>query len=92
MSFTPVNGHIVINPVRHETFVMSNKETYDEIGVVLAVSEDIEDKPVSVGDSVYFDSWLAAKYPKEGSNDEFVWLVKWEDVRAVSYGEPKVSE
>lgn len=41
-----------------------------------------DDRP-KVGDKVYFDSWLAAKFPKNES--EFFWLVKWEDVRAVEH-------
>lgn len=82
---TPVNGHVLIEPVRHEAFMASQQESYQEIGVVVAVDED-HNYPgwhPEVGERVYFDAWLAAKYPKEGGADgEFYWLVKWEDVRA----------
>jgi co-chaperonin GroES (HSP10) len=38
------------------------------------------------GDKVYFDAWLAAKFPnKEGGPEAFYWLVKWEDIRAIEY-------
>lgn len=84
---TPVNGHLLIEPLKHEGFMASQRETYEEIGTVLALPlelEMLEPKMVAVGGKVYFDSWLAAKYPKEGGEaDDFYWLVKWEDVRAV---------
>lgn len=94
---SPVNNHLLIEPVKHEEFIETQRGTYEEIGIVLALPELFDEIAVAespkVGDRVYFDSWLAAKYPKEGAKpDEFYWLVKWEDVRAVEYAEPKVSE
>lgn len=40
---------------------------------------------VQVGDIVYFDSWLAAKYPNEESEnkEDYYWLVPWKDIRAI---------
>jgi hypothetical protein len=35
-----------------------------------------------VGKLVYFDSWLAKKFPVKGKPGEFVWFVKFEDVVA----------
>ena len=88
----PVNGHLIVEPIVHETFIASQKDTYEEIGVVVAVPDIIthaydEEKP-RVGDRVYFDSYLVAKFPKE-KDGEYYWLVKWEDVRAVEYVEQK---
>lgn len=98
----PVNNHLLIQPVKQDSFIANQKDTYEEIGEVLALDENINqgisniegtslaytpDEPkVTVGDKVYFDSWLAAKFPAE-EKDEFYWLVKWEDVRAVEHGE-----
>lgn len=94
---TPVNNHLLIEPVAHETFMASQKETFEEIGVVLAVAmpeiglnndrinAGIPVNTAKVGDKVYFDSWLAAKYPK--NDTEYYWLVKWEDIRAVEHAE-----
>lgn len=85
----PVNGHLLIEPVLHEGFMATQKETYEEIGIVIRTplahgSETSSYGAVKAGDKVYFDSWLAARYPKEGGKqDEFYWLVKWEDVRAI---------
>lgn len=82
---TPVNGHIVIEPVEHTAFIASSTNTYEEIGTVIAVCDSVT--KVSPGDKVYFDAWLAAKYPK--SPTEYYWLVKWEDVRAIVHAESK---
>lgn len=79
---TPVNGHLLIEPLKHESFVSQQKETYEEIGKVVDYDMALEGL-VQKGYKVYFDSWLAAKYPQE--DDTFVWLVKWEDVRALDY-------
>ncbi len=79
---TPVNGHVLIEPIKHEAFMASQMETYQEVGIVIAADGD-HDYPGWVpepGEKVYFDAWLAAKYPK--NDTEFYWLVKWEDVRA----------
>ncbi len=89
---TPVNGHLLIEPLVHESFVSSQKEAYEEIGIVLEVARNLQwyengelkDTPVSKGEKVFFDSWLAAKFPGE-KEGEYLWLVKWEDVRAVEH-------
>ncbi len=85
----PVNGHLLIEPVTHSSFIASAKETYEEVGIIRAVAIEFpESFTVKVGDKVFFDSWLAAKYPKlDSEDDEFYWLVKWEDVRGIEYGE-----
>ncbi len=75
----PTNGHVLIEPVVHEAFMASSRETYDEIGVVVAIDPNTP-TPYEVGDRVFFDSWLASKYPK--NDTENYWLVKHEDVRA----------
>ena len=87
MKLTPVNNHILVEPVKHEKFMATDRVTYEEIGKVVTIPKAVESiVGVKPGDKVYFDAWLAAKYPKEGT-DEFYWLVKWEDVRAVEYAE-----
>ena len=89
---TPINNHLIIEPVEHESFIASSKGSFDEIGIVKAVPVEYHaflggttsDKPmlIEVGDRVYFDSWLAAKYPT-GEGDKTFWLVNYEDIRAV---------
>lgn len=87
---TPVNGHVIIEPIKHEAFMASSNETYQEIGIIVAANDDCDYDPdglsgwtPEVGEKVYFDAWLAAKYPKDGGGpDDFLWLVNWKDVRA----------
>lgn len=99
MKIIPVNGHLLIEPLVHEQFIATSQETYQEIGVVIDYDPDFDDdgvvwtgtgvtqppKLINKGDKVYFDGWLAAKFPN--GEDSFLWLVKWEDVRAVSHEE-----
>lgn len=88
----PVNAHLLIEPVKHESFIASDKGTYEEIGVVVATPKDMDicsEKPVDVGDRVFFDSWMAARYPK--NDEEYFWLVPWSEVRAIEKNE-KVPE
>ena len=90
----PVNDHLLIKPVAHESFIASQSETYEEIGEVLATPKEwldrgtasFEQDPVKVGDLVYFDAWLAAKFPGETQGEHY-WLIKWEHVRAVEHAE-----
>lgn len=101
----PVNGHLLIEPVEHETFMQTDQGTYEEIGTVLALPLDMvsyfevnstgtsggQNDLVNLGDKVYFDAWLAAKFP--GENDgEYYWLVKWEHIRAIEHVERQVPE
>lgn len=81
---TPVNGHLIIEPVKQESFVVRDRETYEEVGIVKAIED--ENHRVSIGDKVYFDSWLAARFPGE-KDGEYFWLVRWEDVRAIEKNE-----
>lgn len=82
----PVNGHIVIEPVVHNSFIATQKEAYDEIGVVVAVPEIFDEIAASecpkIGQKVFFDSWLASKYPT-GVGDNYFWLVRYDDIRAI---------
>lgn len=102
MKIQPVNGHLLIEPVIQDSFISSSSDKYQEIGVVIgydrAINGGLGDETststptqlnslrIRKGDKVYFDSWLAAKFPKVGTKD-FYWLVKWEDVRAVEHAE-----
>ena len=94
----PVNGHLIVEPLEHKTFFGGDKATYDEVGKVISlppkkITSWFEGVPiyttevgVEIGDKVYFDSWLAAKFPT-GEDDKYFWLVKWEDVRAIEHDE-----
>lgn len=92
----PVNGHLLIEPLALDSFVASQRDSYQEIGTVVAISSTYQTRiaeEVHVGDKVFFDAWLAKKYAKEGTTNEFYWLVKWDDVTAVEYAKQEsVSE
>lgn len=93
----PVNNHILIEPLKHESFIASQKGTYEEVGTVIEIplffkdsfGDPYIDSPVEIGDKVYFDSWLASKFPK--NDKEFFWLVSWSDIKAIEHAN-KVSE
>lgn len=80
----PVNGHLIIEPIQHKTF-FGSEEKYEEIGIVVSNKPWYKILWPNKKDKVYFDSWLAAKYPKENSknDDDYLWLVKFEDIRAI---------
>lgn len=81
----PINNHLLIEPLKHESFIPSEKGIYEEVGIVI----DAGEMPVKKGDRVFFDAWLAGKYPK--NEKEWFWLVNWNDVRAVE-NEDKIPE
>lgn len=66
----------------------SQKETYEEVGIVISFDPSWgPDFPhgIKPGDKVFFDSYLAAKYPKNDS--EYYWLVEYKDIRAIEHAE-----
>lgn len=66
----------MIQPVETKTFVVRERTTYDEVGVVLEGPEALK------GTRVYFDSWLAKKLPVPGTTNTYMWFVKEEDLIA----------
>lgn len=87
MSVKPVNGHLLIEPLKHESFVASDKDVFQEVGVVVDMANDVytETQSQMKGWKVYFDSWLAGKFPKEDGT--FFWLVRWSDVKAIEHND-----
>jgi hypothetical protein len=84
----PTNGHLLVKPMIHQTLLPTEKGHFDEIGEVVdwAMPQSREEwefiANLEVGDKVFYDSWLAAKYPS-GEGDEEIWLIPFKDVRAV---------
>ncbi|MDE2015907.1 MAG: hypothetical protein KGI72_05290 [Patescibacteria group bacterium] len=92
----PINNHLLIQPLEAQSFLSSSVEQYEQVGVVLAlptVSTRLmegreESSLVEVGDRVYFDAWLAGKYPNpEGGEGAFYWLVNYDDLKAIEKNE-----
>jgi len=77
----------MIQPLETDTFMARERTTYEEVGTIIDLP-DVHGSEVASygglrrGDLVYFDSWLAKKYPVKGTTDQFVWFVKKEDVVA----------
>ncbi len=91
----PINGHVLIEPVKRDSFISSQRETFQEIGIVISIAADLttieplgttnfsmKEIPVKKGDKVLFDAWLGKKFPKEGSDTEYYWLIKYSDIVA----------
>lgn len=76
----------MIQPLETDSFMATQKTTYEEVGIVIDEDPDlceVYSNPISlIGAHVYFDSWLAKKFPVTGQPDKFVWFVKYEDVVA----------
>ena len=67
-----LNGYIKIDPIKYDSFVMTDKESYEAVGTVLGVPEGID---IPVGAKVWFDSWLCKKYPVVGQEGKYEWYV-----------------
>lgn len=74
----PLNNYIQIEPEAHEDFIASMNATYDEIGRVIAVPDD--GCPLPVGARVFFDSWMASKFPV--GEGKYYWYVPYENIKA----------
>lgn len=81
----PVNNHLLVEPLKHDSFISSEKQTYEEIGIVIDFDEKIQDSNISRivkgKTKVLFESWLCKKYPD--GKDGFYWLVKWENIDGI---------
>jgi co-chaperonin GroES (HSP10) len=83
----PINYHVLIEPLKQEGFISSQNDVYQEIGVVRAMAPGVElEGTINIGDRVYFDGWIAAKYPT-GDGENYFWLVPYHDVRAVDHAQ-----
>jgi hypothetical protein len=72
------NHFLQIAPVERKTLLPGEATTYNEIGIVLAKDETITD--IELGAKVRFDRFLAYKFPREGSEDEYDWFVKYSEI------------
>lgn len=81
----PINSHILIEPAKEETAFQTSQQTYEERGKVLAIADDLQEYPLAtpfqVGDFVFFDSWVSARYKDAQGNEH--WVVPYQHVRAV---------
>jgi 8-oxo-dGTP pyrophosphatase MutT (NUDIX family) len=78
-----INKSLKIQPVPHESFISSDRETFEEVGILIAKDETITDIPI--GARVYFQSWMAEKYPNLEKEGSFHWIVPYSEVRMYEY-------
>lgn len=76
--FKPLRTHVEVKPLEQQTIIATKDVTYEEKGVVVSIGDEVE--VVEVGWTVYFDSWLAARYTDNEGNAR--WLVPEENIRA----------
>ncbi len=72
------NGYLKIAPVAHVSFMASSRESYEEIGTVLAKDDSITN--IEIGAKVKFDSFMAKKYSVEGKDGEYEWYINYSEV------------
>ncbi len=73
-----LNKYLRIEPVEHSSFIASQKDSYEEIGKVVAKDENITEIPI--GAMVFFDSFMAKKYPIQGDEGKFQWFIHVDEV------------
>lgn len=80
-----VNRYLKVEPIAHDSFITSERSTYEEIGVVTAKDPEITDIPI--GARVFFDSFMAKKYPIAGDDTKHQWFVHYDEVVKWEYEE-----
>lgn len=81
MTFQPINRHVEIAPVEVDSIISSQETTYEEKGVVVSIAQGVQ--LVSIGQTVYFDSYLTAKY--EDNQGKVRYLIPEDKIRAIEY-------
>lgn len=74
-----LNGYLKIQPLEHKSFVASTNDSYQEVGVVLARDEDLCSN-IPIGSTVFFDSFMAKKYPDPNDEGKFQWYIHFGEI------------
>jgi len=77
--FKPINKHIEVAPMVQESIISTSDHVYEEKGKVISIADDVT--RVEVGQTVFFDSYLVAKYPD--NNNQIRYLVPEDAIRAI---------
>lgn len=86
LKYKPLNGHVVIKeksgPEKTDSgiFIPENTEKKVKEGEVIAISEDLSDKPIKVGDTVLLNKY--ASKTQSPSDDGYTFLL-YKDLMAV---------
>ena len=86
-----LNKYVKISPIKFDSFVSSEKESYEAVGIVRAVADGVD---IPLGSKVWFDSFMAKKYPMlithDGGftkNTEYLWFINYDEI--VQYESPE---
>lgn len=79
MKETLINSYLKIEPLVHTAFVSSQKDTYEEVGKVVA-RDEFNCGHIPLGSNVFFDSFMAKKYPVEGEIGKFQWFIHLDEI------------
>lgn len=78
---TPTSEHLQIEPIKTDSFVQQQTDKFKEIGTVIKAGDSDKAALYQPGVKVYFDSWLAKKFPAPNGTD-FYWFLHVDDVVA----------
>ncbi len=79
-----INGYIKIEPVEQDSFMASEKTTYEEKGRVIAVDNTEGLRWIPEGAIVYFDSFMVKKYPGKEFG-KFEWFIHKDEIVKYEY-------
>ena len=87
MEIIPINGHLIVKPVKHESLLPSEKDLFEQIGEVMSICDlsnvaGTSSEVPNIGERVYFDPWQVGKYPS-GEGDEEFWVVPFKHIKAI---------
>lgn len=78
-----LNDYFRIEPIIHDTFVVVDKTTYEEVGKIVGMPQygSWDTFQHYLGGIAYFDSYIAKKYPVIGGKpNEFQWFVPFSEI------------
>lgn len=88
---TPTSEHLQIEPIKTDSFVQEQTDKFKEIGTVIKAGDSAKAALYQPGMKVYFDSWLAKKFPSS-IRGEFYWFLHVDDVVAYETVDATVSK
>ena len=78
-----INKSLQIEPIPHESFISTNRTTYEEVGILVAKDESITDIPI--GARIFFSSWMAEKYPDLDHTGKWLWVVPYSEIKMYEF-------
>ena len=85
-----LNDYFRIEPLVHDTFVVNDKLTYNEMGKIVGMPDVWQrERPEWMGGVAYFDSYICKRYPVVGGRpDEAEWFVPLTEIVKIQLDAP----